>query len=205
VIKGQTLPRRARFIGAARRYGTRCRIHEQNRVGLFAFKTPKRECTGLRPRRPHGDALGAAQYLAENAETLTGSVVVIFSSPPKRLRSAGRENVRDGMMDRWGIQEVIWHAQTGPLFPQVSSAFRPRPFFAANTDLLEIEVESAATLPRRHETIDKQAFVTAHIHSLRWQTIVSRNAGNLLGNIRWCPFTRFESSPRHSTFHPAAC
>jgi metal-dependent amidase/aminoacylase/carboxypeptidase family protein len=48
--------------------------------------------------------LGAAKYLAET-RNFDGTVVCIFQ-PAEEGGGGGREMVQDGMMDRWGIQEV---------------------------------------------------------------------------------------------------
>ena len=48
--------------------------------------------------------LGAAQYLAET-RNFDGTAVVIFQ-PAEEGGGGGREMVEDGMMDRFGIQEV---------------------------------------------------------------------------------------------------
>jgi amidohydrolase len=48
--------------------------------------------------------LGAAKYLAET-RNFDGTVVCIFQ-PAEEGGGGGREMVKDGMMDRWNMQEV---------------------------------------------------------------------------------------------------
>ena len=80
--------------------------------------------------------LGAAKYLAETRQ-FDGTVVVIFQLAEEG-GCGGREMCEDGMMDRFGIQEVYamhnWH-----LLGSGEFAIRPGPFFAAS-DLIEITI-----------------------------------------------------------------
>ena len=57
--------------------------------------------------------LGAAKYLAET-RNFAGTAVVIFQ-PAEEGGGGGREMVKDGMMERFGIQEVYgMHNMPGP-------------------------------------------------------------------------------------------
>ena len=150
-------------------------IHEQ--TGLdYASKTPN----AMHACGHDGHTamlLGAAQYLAET-RNFDGTVVVIFQ-PAEEGGGGGREMCKDGMMERWGIQEV-YGMHNWPGIPAGQFGIRPGPFFAA-TDLLEIEVEGlGGHAAKPHETIDT-GVVTAHIITAL-QTIVSRNA-DPVGNI----------------------
>jgi amidohydrolase len=133
--------------------------------------------------------LGAARYLAET-RNFDGTVVVIFQ-PAEEGGGGGREMCDDGMMDRWGIQEV-YGMHNWPGMPTGSFAIRPGPFFAA-TDLLSIEVEGlGGHAAKPNETIDTTV-VASHIVTAL-QTIVSRNAdpvGNIVVSI-----TSFETSSK---------
>ena len=121
--------------------------------------------------------LGAAQYLAET-RNFDGTAVVIFQ-PAEEGGGGGKEMCDDGMMDRWGIQEV-YGMHNWPGLPLGSFAIRPGPFFAA-TDLLEIEIEGlGGHAAKPNETIDTTV-VASHIVTAL-QTIVSRNA-DPVGNI----------------------
>ncbi|XDA96814.1 M20 aminoacylase family protein [Sulfitobacter sp. LCG007] len=115
--------------------------------------------------------LGAARYLAET-RNFDGTVVVIFQ-PAEEGGGGGREMCKDGLMDRFGIQEV-YGMHNWPGRPTGSFAIRPGPFFAA-TDLIEIVVEGrGGHAAKPQETIDPT--VTASQIVLALQTIASRNA-----------------------------
>ncbi|MEP2642025.1 M20 aminoacylase family protein [Roseobacter sp.] len=115
--------------------------------------------------------LGAAKYLAET-RNFDGTVVVIFQ-PAEEGGGGGREMCKDGMMDRFGIQEV-YGMHNWPGRPLGSFAIRPGPFFAA-TDIFEIEVEGmGGHAAKPQETIDTTV-VASHI-VIAAQTIASRNA-----------------------------
>jgi len=115
--------------------------------------------------------LGAARYLAET-RSFDGTVVVIFQ-PAEEGGGGGREMCADGMMDRWGIQEV-YGMHNWPGRPVGSFAIRPGAFFAA-TDQFEISVEGrGGHAAKPQETVDSTV-VASHI-VLALQSIVSRNA-----------------------------
>ncbi len=162
-------------------------IHEQTGVP-YASKTPN----AMHACGHDGHTamlLGAAQYLAET-RNFDGTAVVIFQ-PAEEGGGGGREMCRDGMMDRWGIQEV-YGMHNWPGMPTGQFGIRTGPFFAA-TDLLEIEVEGlGGHAAKPQETIDTMV-VTAHMITAL-QTIVSRNAdpiGNVVVSI-----TSIESSSK---------
>ncbi len=114
--------------------------------------------------------LGAAKYLAET-RNFDGTCIVIFQ-PAEEGGGGGREMVEDGMMDRWGIQEV-YGMHNWPGHPLGEFAIRSGPFFAA-TDTFEIEIEGVgghAAMPQK--AVDTTV-VASHI-VLALQTIVSRN------------------------------
>ncbi|SNR61079.1 M20 aminoacylase family protein [Puniceibacterium sediminis] len=115
--------------------------------------------------------LGAAQYLAET-RNFDGSVAVIFQ-PAEEGGGGGREMCNDGMMERFGIQEV-YGMHNWPGQPLGSFAIRPGPFFAA-TDLFDITIEGkGGHAAKPHETIDS-TLVAAHVVTAL-QSITSRNA-----------------------------
>ncbi|WP_299863233.1 M20 aminoacylase family protein [uncultured Roseobacter sp.] len=115
--------------------------------------------------------LGAAKYLAET-RNFDGTAVVIFQ-PAEEGGAGGREMCDDGMMERFGIQEV-YGMHNWPGRPMGSFAIRPGAFFAA-TDVFEIEVEGlGGHAAKPHETIDTTV-VASHI-VIAAQTIASRNA-----------------------------
>jgi hippurate hydrolase len=115
--------------------------------------------------------LGAAKYLAET-RNFDGTVVVIFQ-PAEEGGGGGREMCKDGMMDRFGIQEV-YGMHNWPGVPAGSFAIRPGPFFAA-TDIFDIEVEGlGGHAAKPHETVDTTV-IASHL-VLAAQSIASRNA-----------------------------
>src|SRR3954453_1148715 len=81
--------------------------------------------------------LGAAKYLAET-RNFAGTAVVIFQ-PAEEGGGGGREMVNDGMMDRFGIQEV-YGMHNMPGLPVGDFAIRPGPLLAA-ADRIVIEIE----------------------------------------------------------------
>ncbi len=114
--------------------------------------------------------LGAAKYLSET-RNFDGTVVVIFQ-PAEEGGGGGDEMCRDGMMDRFGINEV-YGMHNWPGHEAGSFAIRPGAFFAA-TDQFEIKVEGkGGHAAKPHQTIDTTV-VTAHL-VVAMQTIVSRN------------------------------
>jgi amidohydrolase len=144
-------------------------IHEQ--TGLdYASKTP-----GAMHACGHDGhtamLLGAAKYLSET-RNFDGTVVVIFQ-PAEEGGGGGREMCEDGMMTRFGIQEV-YGMHNWPGRPLGSFAIRPGAFFAA-TDQFEIEIEGkGGHAAKPHETVDSTV-VASHV-VLALQSIVSRNA-----------------------------
>ena len=113
--------------------------------------------------------LGAAKFLAET-RNFDGTVVVIFQ-PAEEGGGGGREMCEDGMMERWGIQEV-YGMHNWPGRPLGSFAIRPGAFFAS-TDNFEITIEGkGGHAAKPHETVDSTV-VASHV-VLALQTIASR-------------------------------
>ncbi|RYH03085.1 amidohydrolase [Salipiger sp. IMCC34102] len=114
--------------------------------------------------------LGAARYLCET-RNFDGTAVVIFQ-PAEEGGGGGDEMCRDGLMDRWNIQEV-YGMHNWPGRPVGSFAIRPGAFFAA-TDTFEITVEGkGGHAAKPHETVDS-TLVAAHV-VLALQSIAARN------------------------------
>jgi len=114
--------------------------------------------------------LGAARYLAET-RNFGGTAVVIFQ-PAEEGGGGGREMVRDGLMDRFGIEEVYgMHNFPGLAVGQF--AIRSGPVMAA-ADRIAIEIEGVGGhAARPHIAIDP-ILVGAQIVS-QLQSIVARN------------------------------
>ncbi len=115
--------------------------------------------------------LGAAKYLSET-RNFDGTVVVIFQ-PAEEGGGGGKEMCDDGMMDRWGIQEV-YGMHNWPGKPVGSFAIRPGAFFAA-ADQFEMTIEGkGGHAAKPQETVDTTIVASQIVIAL--QTIASRNA-----------------------------
>ncbi|RVU15845.1 M20 aminoacylase family protein [Methylobacterium oryzihabitans] len=114
--------------------------------------------------------LGAAKYLAET-RNFDGTAIVIFQ-PAEEGGGGGDAMVKDGLMERFGIQEV-YGLHNKPGLPLGSFAIRPGPMMAA-ADRFVIEIEGRgghAAAP--HDCIDT-VLVSAHVITAL-QSIASRN------------------------------
>ena len=118
--------------------------------------------------------LGAAKYLAET-RNFDGTCICIFQ-PAEEGGGGGREMVADGMMDRWGIQEV-YGMHNMPGIPVGQFAIRPGAMMAA-ADTVEITVTGkGGHAAKPHECIDTTV-LAAHI-IVALQTIASRGVDPL--------------------------
>jgi amidohydrolase len=118
--------------------------------------------------------LGAAKYLCET-RNFDGTVVLIFQ-PAEEGGAGGKAMVDDGMMERWGVQEVYgMHNQPG--MPLGSFATCAGPMLAA-ADRLSIIVEGkGGHAAKPHLNIDT-VLVASHI-VVAMQSIVARNVNPL--------------------------
>jgi len=119
--------------------------------------------------------LGAAQYLAET-RNFDGRVVLIFQ-PAEEGGGGGREMCRDGLMERWGIDEVYGlHNMPGA---EVGSFHIREGALLAATDDFDITVTGQgghAAAP--HEAIDPN-LAAAHV-IVALQSIASRSVDPLM-------------------------
>ena len=114
--------------------------------------------------------LGAAKYLAETRR-FDGTAVVIFQ-PAEEGGAGGEAMVKDGLMDRFGIQEV-YGMHNWPGRPAGSFAIRPGPFFAA-ADVFEIVVRGKGGHAAKPQiAVDPVVAASAVVQAL--QSVVSRN------------------------------
>lgn len=114
--------------------------------------------------------LGAAKYLAET-RNFNGKVVVIFQ-PAEEGGAGGKAMCDDGMMDRFGIQEVYGLHNT-PGIPVGEFAIRPGPLMAG-TDEFTITVRGCgAHAAQPHQGNDPIIIATHMVQAM--QSIVSRN------------------------------
>ena len=118
--------------------------------------------------------LGAAKHLAATRD-FDGTVIVIFQ-PAEEGGAGGKAMVEDGMMDRWGIQEVYGMHNMPGIAPGHISLKRGPIMAAADQFTIEIEGKGAhAAAP--HLGIDP-VLIGAHIITAL-QSIASRNADPL--------------------------
>ncbi|MET0278618.1 MAG: M20 aminoacylase family protein [Pseudorhodoplanes sp.] len=128
--------------------------------------------------------LGAAKYLAET-RNFGGTAVVIFQ-PAEEGGGGGREMVKDGMMDRFGIEEV-YGMHNYPGMPVGQFGMRSGPIMAA-ADYVSMEIEGkGAHAARPHLGIDPILIGSQIVNQL--QSIVSRNVDPLeAGVVSICVF-----------------
>ena len=135
--------------------------------------------------------LGAAKYLAET-RNFNGNVAVIFQ-PAEEGGAGGDLMVKDGMMERFGIQEV-YGMHNMPGLPVGHFAIRKGPIMAA-TDEFTVTVKGRgghAAQPNR--TIDPIAIGTQIITNL--QMIASRNVDPLRSVV--VSVTKFNAGFAHN-------
>jgi amidohydrolase len=128
--------------------------------------------------------LGAAKYLCET-RNFDGTVVVIFQ-PAEEGGAGAKAMVNDGMMDRWGIQEVYgMHNQPGMDIGTFGTT--PGPMLAAS-DRLSITIKGkGGHAAKPHLAVDT-ILVAAHVVTAL-QSIVSRNVNPIeSGVISICMF-----------------
>ena len=122
--------------------------------------------------------LGAAKYLAET-RNFDGTAIVIFQ-PAEEGGAGGKAMVDDGMMERWGIQEV-YGMHNAPGIPVGQFATRVGSILAS-ADFFFIEIEGKGShAAEPHKGIDPLV-VGANI-LLAFQTIVARNLDPLKSGV----------------------
>ena len=118
--------------------------------------------------------LGAAKYLAET-RNFDGTVVLIFQ-PAEEGSGGARAMIADGLMERWGIQEV-YGMHNWPGLPEGQFAVRDGPQMGA-VDFFTITVQGRgghAALP--HLTVDTSVAASAIVMAA--QSIAARNVDPL--------------------------
>src|SRR5262245_13076324 len=122
--------------------------------------------------------LGAAKYLCQT-RNFDGTAVVIFQ-PAEEGGAGGKAMVDDGLMERWGIQEV-YGMHNMPGIPAGEFAIRPGPLLAAS-DGIHIEITGkGGHAARPHQCIDP-VLVGSHIVTAL-HSIVSRNVDPLQSGV----------------------
>jgi hippurate hydrolase len=118
--------------------------------------------------------LGAAKYLAET-RNFAGTAVVIFQ-PAEEGGGGGRAMVQDGLMERFGIEEV-YGMHNFPGMPVGQFSIKPGPIMAS-ADSLTIDIEGkGGHAARPHLSIDTVLVGAQIINQL--QSVVSRNVDPL--------------------------
>ncbi len=118
--------------------------------------------------------LGAAKYLSET-RNFDGSVVLIFQ-PAEEGSGGARAMLEDGLITRWGIQEV-YGMHNWPGIPEGQFAVRDGPQMAA-TAFFELTIKGQgghAALP--HKAVDTTVAASHIVVAL--QTIAARNINPL--------------------------
>ncbi len=118
--------------------------------------------------------LGAAKYLAET-RNFDGTAVVIFQ-PAEEGGAGGLEMCRDGLMERFGIQEV-YGMHNSPGLPVGHFAIRPGALLASSDEFEIVVTGKGGHAAEPHEAVDTTLVAAQILLSL--QTIVSRNVDPL--------------------------
>jgi amidohydrolase len=114
--------------------------------------------------------LGAAKYLAET-RNFAGTAVLVFQ-PAEEGGGGGREMVKDGLMERFGVQEV-YGMHNYPGLPLGQFGIRTGPLMAS-ADTVTIEIEGVGGHAARPQLSVDTVLVGAQIIN-QIQTIVARN------------------------------
>lgn len=118
--------------------------------------------------------LGAAKYLAET-RNFDGTAVLIFQ-PAEEGGGGGDAMIKDGLMERFGVQEV-YGMHNMPGLPLGQFAIRPGAIMAA-ADRFTLTIEGkGGHAARPHDGVDP-VVVSAHL-IMALQTIASRNVDPL--------------------------
>jgi len=122
--------------------------------------------------------LAAARHLAET-RAFDGTAVVIFQ-PAEEGGGGGRAMVEDGLMERFGIDEV-YALHNMPGLPVGDFALRPGPLLAAS-DLFSIEVRGrGGHAAQPHDAVDPVVAASAIVLGL--QSIVARAVDPLKAGV----------------------
>ena len=118
--------------------------------------------------------LGAAKYL-NDTRNFDGKVILIFQ-PAEEGGGGGNEMVKDGLMDRWGIQEV-YGMHNMPGSPVGSFHIRPGALLASADQFDIVLTGKGGHAAAPHEAIDTN-LAAAHV-LIALQSIASRNVDPL--------------------------
>ncbi|MCV6584909.1 MAG: M20 family metallopeptidase [Marinibacterium sp.] len=114
--------------------------------------------------------LGAAQYLADT-RNFDGTAVLIFQ-PAEEGGAGAKAMCNDGLMDRWGIQEV-YGLHNMPGLPVGEFAIRPGALLASSDEFEIVVTGRGGHAAAPHEAVDTTLVASQIVVSL--QSIVARN------------------------------
>jgi hippurate hydrolase len=114
--------------------------------------------------------LGAAKYLSET-RNFDGTAVLIFQ-PAEEGGAGGKAMCEDGLMDRWGIQEV-YGLHNMPGLPTGQFAIRPGALLASSDEFEIVVTGKGGHAAAPHHAIDTTLVAAQIVVSLH--SIVSRN------------------------------
>lgn len=118
--------------------------------------------------------LGAAKYLAETRD-FDGTAIMIFQ-PAEEGGAGGKEMCKDGLMERFGVQEV-YGLHNMPGLPVGKFAIRKGPMMAA-ADRFLIKIEGRGGHAAKPNETNDPLIASCHLVTML-QTIVARNADPL--------------------------
>ncbi len=118
--------------------------------------------------------LGAAKYLTET-RAFDGTAVVVFQ-PAEEGGGGGLEMCRDGLMERFGIEEIYGMHNT-PGLPVGQFAIRPGALLASSDGFDIVVTGKGGHAASPHEAVDTTLVAAQILLSL--QTVVSRNVDPL--------------------------
>jgi amidohydrolase len=135
--------------------------------------------------------LGAAKYLAET-RNFDGTAVVIFQ-PAEEGGGGGKAMIEDGLMERFGIDEV-YGMHNMPGLDIGKFAIRPGPIMAATDEFNLTIAGHGAHAAKPHSSIDPIIVGTQLVQAL--QTIVSRSVDPLESVV--VSVTKFHAGEAHN-------
>ena len=147
----------------------------------------------------------APPSICAETRNFDGTAVVIFQ-PAEEGGAGGRAMVEDGMMDRWGIQEV-YGMHNMPGMPVGQFAIRPGPLLAA-TDGIHIEITGkGGHAARPHQCIDPVLVGSPHRAGAAVDRLAQRRSAASRPSSRSAcsmPARRSTSSRRRPQLHGTA-
>ena len=141
--------------------------------------------------------LGAAKYLAET-RNFAGSVAVIFQ-PAEEGGGGGLAMVKDGLMERFGIERVFGMHNL-PGLPAGQFALRPGPIMAATAEFVVTVTGKGGHAALPHGTVDPIVAASQMVTAL--QTITSRNLDPVSALV--VSVTKFQAGHAHNVIPDTA-